>query len=108
MTEGGRAMCVVLSFLVAVILLVATGCAAPLSKVVSTRQGATMDRHLFKKGDKVKVTYEDEQEQIKTKKAAANAAPPRTARISAPPPGDSRSALPPADESPCGRSARIH
>ena len=61
-------MCVVLSFLVPAILLLSIGCAAPLSKVVSTRQGATIDQHLFKKGDKVKVTYEDEQEKIKTKK----------------------------------------
>ena len=61
-------MSLVSSFLTAVILLLATGCAAPLSKIVSTRQGGTIDRQLFKKGDKVKVTYEDERAKMRTKK----------------------------------------
>ena len=61
-------MSLVFGFLTAVILLLATGCAAPLSKVVSTRQGGTIDRQLFKKGDKVKVTYEDERAKMRTKK----------------------------------------
>ena len=55
-------------FLFAAIALLATGCAAPMSKVVSTRQGGTIDQHLFEKGDKVKVTYEDEHTRMKTKK----------------------------------------
>ena len=61
-------MSLVSSSLTVVILLLATGCAAPLSKVVSTRQGGTIDRQLFKKGDKVKVTYEDERAKMRTKK----------------------------------------
>ena len=61
-------MSLVSSFLTVVILLLATGCAAPLSKVVSTRQGGTIDRQLFKKGDKVKVIYEDERAKMRTKK----------------------------------------
>ena len=61
-------MSLVFGFLTAVILLLATGCAAPLSKIVSTRQGGTIDRQLFKKGDKVKVTYEDERAKMRTKK----------------------------------------
>ena len=61
-------MSLVFGFLTAVILLLATGCAAPLSKVVSTRQGGTIDQQLFKKGDKVKVTYEDERAKMRTKK----------------------------------------
>ena len=61
-------MSIVFGFLTAVILLLATGCAAPLSKVVSIRQGETIDRQLFKKGDKVKVTYEDERAKMRTKK----------------------------------------
>ena len=61
-------MSLVFGFLTAVILLLETGCAAPLSKVVSTRQGGTIDRQLFKKGDKVKVTYEDERAKMRTKK----------------------------------------
>ena len=61
-------MSLVSSSLTAVILLLATGCAAPLSKIVSTRQGGTIDRQLFKKGDKVKVTYEDERAKMRTKK----------------------------------------
>ena len=61
-------MSIVSGFLAMVILLLATGCAAPLSKVVSTRQGGTIDRQLFKKGDKVKVTYEDERAKMTTKK----------------------------------------
>ena len=40
-------MSLVFGFLTAVILLLATGCAAPLSKIVSTRQGGTIDRQLF-------------------------------------------------------------
>ena len=55
-------------FMLASIALIATGCAAPMSKVVSARQGETIDQHLFEKGDKVKVTYEDENGKIKTKK----------------------------------------
>ena len=55
-------------FLLAAIALFATGCAAPMSKVVSTRPGETIDQHLFKEGDKVKVTYEDEHAKMKTKK----------------------------------------
>ena len=61
-------MSIVFGFVAVVILLLATGCAAPLSKVVSARQGGTIDRQLFKKGDKVKVTYEDERAKIRTKK----------------------------------------
>ena len=61
-------MSLVSSSLTVVILLLATGCAAPLSKIVSTRQGGTIDRQLFKKGDKVKVTYEDERAKMRTKK----------------------------------------
>ena len=61
-------MSIVFGFVAVVILLLATGCAAPLSKVVSTRQGGTIDRQLFKKGDKVKVTYEDERAKMRTKK----------------------------------------
>ena len=41
-------MSIVFGFVAVVILLLATGCAAPLSKVVSTRQGGTIDRQLFK------------------------------------------------------------
>ena len=54
--------------LLAAIALLATGCAAPMSKVVSSRQGETIDQHLFEKGDKVKITYEDEHAKMKTKK----------------------------------------
>ena len=61
-------MSTVLRFLLAAIALLATGCAAPMSKVVSTRQGETIDQHLFKEGDKVKVTYADENGKVKTKK----------------------------------------
>ena len=61
-------MSIVFGFVAVVILLLATGCAAPLSKVVSIRQGGTIDRQLFKKGDKVKVTYEDERAKMRTKK----------------------------------------
>ena len=61
-------MSLVFGFLTVVVLLLATGCAAPLSKIVSTRQGGTIDRQLFKKGDKVKVTYEDERAKMRTKK----------------------------------------
>ena len=61
-------MSLVSSSLTVVVLLLATGCAAPLSKIVSTRQGGTIDRQLFKKGDKVKVTYEDERAKMRTKK----------------------------------------
>ena len=55
-------------FLSTMILLLATGCAAPMTKVVSTRQGETIDQHQFEKGDNVKVTYEDEHKKITTKK----------------------------------------
>ena len=61
-------MSTVLRFLLAAIALLATGCAAPMSKIVSTRQGETIDQHLFKEGDKVKVTYADENGKVKTKK----------------------------------------
>ena len=61
-------MSTVLRFLLTAIALLATGCAAPMSKVVSTRQGGTIDQQLFEKGDKVKVTYEDEHARMKTKK----------------------------------------
>ena len=63
-------MSTVLRFLLTVIVFLATGCAAPMSKMVSTRQGGTIDQHLFEKGDKVKVTYEDEHARMKTKKGA--------------------------------------
>ena len=59
---------IVSGFLAMVIFLLATGCATPMSKVVSTRQGETIDQQLFKKGDKVKVTYEDERTKMSTKK----------------------------------------
>ena len=55
-------------FLGLVILLLATGCAAPMSQIVTTRQGGTIDQHLFKEGEKVKVTYKDEQAKMRTKK----------------------------------------
>ncbi len=38
-------------FLSMVILLLATGCAAPMSQIVTTRQGGTIDQHLFKEGE---------------------------------------------------------
>ncbi len=55
-------------FLSMVILLLATGCAAPMSQIVTTRQGETIDQQLFKEGEKVKVTYKDEQAKMRTKK----------------------------------------
>ena len=61
-------MYITIRFLLTAILLLATGCAAPMTKVVSTRQGETIDQRQFEKGDKVKVTYEDEYKKITTKK----------------------------------------
>ena len=57
-----------LGFLGTVILLLATGCAAPMTKVVATRQDRAIDQHLFKKGDEVWITYRDEYARMKTKR----------------------------------------
>ena len=52
-------------FMLAAIALLATGCAAPMSKVVSTRQGGTIDQQLFKEGDNVSITYQDEDDTLR-------------------------------------------
>ena len=60
LSEGGSAMHSLLGFLGVVILLLAIGCAAPMSKVVATRQDGMIDQQLFKEDDDVWVSYRDE------------------------------------------------
>ena len=61
-------MSTVLRFLLATIALLATGCAAPMTKVVATRQDGAIDQQLFKKGDEVWITYRDKYARMKTKR----------------------------------------
>ena len=53
-------MSTVLRFLLTALALLATGCAAPMTKIVATRQDGTIDQQLFKEGDNVSITYKDE------------------------------------------------
>ena len=59
-------------FWITAIVFLSTGCAAPTIKVVATRQGGTIDQHLFKEGDEVWVTYNnrnrDEYSRVGTKR----------------------------------------
>ena len=48
-------MSTVLRFLLTAIALLATGCAAPMTKIVATRQDGTIDQQLFKEGDNVSI-----------------------------------------------------
>ena len=48
-----------LGFLSTMILLLATGCAAPMTQVMATRQDRTIDQELFKEGDQVWISYQD-------------------------------------------------
>ena len=54
-------------FLLTAIALLSTGCAAPMTEVVVTRQSGTIDQHLFKEGDKVWVTYQDKEDTVTRK-----------------------------------------
>ena len=54
-------------FLLTAIALLSTGCAAPMTEVVATRQRGTIDQHLFKEGDKVWVTYQDKEDTVTRK-----------------------------------------
>ena len=46
-------------FLSTMLLLLVTGCAAPMTKMVATHQDETIDQELFKEGDQVWVSYQD-------------------------------------------------
>ena len=48
-----------ISFIVTNIALLCTGCAAPMTEVVATRQSKTIDQNSFEEGDKVWVTYQE-------------------------------------------------
>ena len=39
--------------------VLASGCAAPMTEIVATRQGETIEKHHFKEGDYVWVTYQE-------------------------------------------------
>ena len=54
-------------FLLTAIALLSTGCAAPMTEVVATRQSETIDQNLFKEGDKVWVTYQDKGDTVTRK-----------------------------------------
>ena len=56
-------------FLRTAIALLSTGCAAPMTEVVATRQSETIDQNLFKEGDEVWVTYQDKLDTVRIKKA---------------------------------------
>ena len=56
-------------FIFTVVAFLATGCAAPMTEVVATRQSETIDQHLFKEGDEVWVTYQDKLDIVRIKKA---------------------------------------
>ena len=47
-------------FLLTAIALLSTGCAAPMTELVATRPSETIDQNLFKEGDIVWVTYQDQ------------------------------------------------
>ena len=50
------------------IALLSTGCAAPMTEVVATRQSETIDQNLFKEGDEVWIAYQDSMDTVKTKR----------------------------------------
>ncbi len=56
-------------FIFTIVALFSTGCAAPMTKVVATRQSETIDQNLFKEGDEVWVTYQDKLDTVIIKKA---------------------------------------
>ena len=55
-------------FIFAVIAFLATGCAAPITEVVASRQSRTIDQNLFKEGDEVWITYQDSTDVVKTER----------------------------------------
>lgn len=49
-----------LCFIFTAIGLLAIGCAAPMTEVVATRQSGRIDQGLFREGDRVWITYQDQ------------------------------------------------
>ena len=64
----GGGMSTKFRFLLTAIAFLSTGCAAPMTKVVATRQSETIDQNLFKEGDEVWITYQDSMDTVKTKR----------------------------------------
>ena len=63
MEDGG--MSTKFRFLLTAIALFCTGCAAPMTEVVATRQSGIIDQHLFKEGDEVWINYQDRMDTMK-------------------------------------------
>ncbi len=64
--KGDRGTNTVLCFMITTIAIFSTGCAAPLIEVVAKRQDGVINRRFFERGEKVWVTYENEDGNLTT------------------------------------------
>ena len=68
-------------FLFPAMLIFASGCAAPMTEMVATRQSGKIDRTLFEEGGEVWITYQDKMGRLKTERGVVLDADSNSVRL---------------------------